>query len=212
MTTHDEKIANATTTPTPQFASPGAPEFRGPGAQPSATPTNPARPDGTGEFAGGAQDRRADASGAIADRRHTGDVDRGRDARATTSDLRDDAREDVRGDARDDTRRAANGTSATDHSAAEAKSSADKSLFGQDVSGLRTRWNDVQGQFVDDPRACVQKADSLVSEVVQQLTSNFSETRSRLEEQWSRGNEASTEDLRVALTHYREFFQRLLKV
>ena len=34
----------------------------------------------------------------------------------------------------------------------------------------------------------------------------------RLEEQWARGEEASTEDLRVALQHYREFFQRLLAV
>jgi hypothetical protein len=31
-----------------------------------------------------------------------------------------------------------------------------------------------------------------------------------LEQQWSRGQEASTEDLRVALMHYREFFDRLL--
>jgi hypothetical protein len=33
-----------------------------------------------------------------------------------------------------------------------------------------------------------------------------------LEEQWSRGQEASTEDLRQALKRYREFFQRLLTV
>jgi hypothetical protein len=30
--------------------------------------------------------------------------------------------------------------------------------------------------------------------------------------QWNKGEEASTEDLRVALTRYRSFFQRLLKV
>src|SRR5689334_6237635 len=37
------------------------------------------------------------------------------------------------------------------------------SLFGEnDLSELRSRWNDVQAEFVDDPRACVQKADSLV--------------------------------------------------
>ena len=40
----------------------------------------------------------------------------------------------------------------------------------------------------------------------------FSDARSRLEEQWSRGEEASTEDLRLALMHYREFFERLLAV
>jgi hypothetical protein len=48
--------------------------------------------------------------------------------------------------------------------------------------------------------------------VVDQLTTGFAETRSRLEGQWSQGQEASTEDLRVALMHYREFFDRLLAV
>ena len=88
-----------------------------------------------------------------------------------------------------------------------------ESLFGGiDLSGLRTRWDDVQAAFVDDPRECVQKADRLVSDVVDQLTTGFADARSRLEEQWSRGQEASTEDLRQALKRYREFFQRLLAV
>jgi hypothetical protein len=88
-----------------------------------------------------------------------------------------------------------------------------ESLFGGiDLSGLRTRWDDVQAAFVDDPRECVQKADRLVSDVVDQLTTGFADARSQLEEQWSRGQEASTEDLRQALKRYREFFQRLLSV
>jgi hypothetical protein len=88
-----------------------------------------------------------------------------------------------------------------------------ESLFGGvDLSGLRSRWDDVQAAFVDDPRECVQKADRLVSDVVDQLTTGFADARSRLEEQWSRGQEASTEDLRQALKRYREFFQRLLSV
>jgi hypothetical protein len=77
---------------------------------------------------------------------------------------------------------------------------------------LRTRWDGVQAGFVDDPRDCVQQADGLVSDVVRQLISGFTEARSRLEQQWSRGEEASTEDLRVALKRYREFFDRLLAV
>ncbi|WP_249383677.1 hypothetical protein [Mycobacterium sp. DBP42] len=79
-------------------------------------------------------------------------------------------------------------------------------------SGLHSRWNDVQAAFVDDPKESVQKADNLVAEVVEELTASFADTRSRLEAQWSRGEDASTEDLRVALTRYRDFFQRLLSV
>ncbi len=86
-------------------------------------------------------------------------------------------------------------------------------LFGEhDLADLRNRWNDVQAGFVDDPRECVQRADGLVSSAVEQLTANFAQTRSRLEDQWSRGEEASTEDLRIALKRYRDFFDRLLAV
>jgi len=91
------------------------------------------------------------------------------------------------------------------------ESSSRQSLFAEDeLSVLRLRWDEVQAGFVDDPRECVQKADGLVSDVVDRLTTGFSEARSRLEEQWARGEEGSTEDLRLALKRYREFFQRLL--
>ena len=94
----------------------------------------------------------------------------------------------------------------------EVEPSGDESLFAADLSGLRARWDDIQVAFVDDPSGCVQKADGLVEEVIEQLTSRFADARSRLEQQWARGEDASTEDLRLALTHYREFFQRLLAV
>jgi hypothetical protein len=97
-------------------------------------------------------------------------------------------------------------------SAAHSQGGVSDSLFEGDLTGLRSRWNDVQAAFVDDPRDCVQQADGLVSDVVEQLTANFSQARSRLEEQWDRGEEASTEDLRVALQGYRQFFERLLSV
>jgi hypothetical protein len=101
----------------------------------------------------------------------------------------------------------------TGTSTAGTEPSTDKTLFAhEDLSGLRSRWDDVQAAFVDDPKECVQKADALVAEVVEQLTTGFSEVRSRLEAQWARGEEASTEDLRIALKRYREFFQRLLAV
>ena len=96
---------------------------------------------------------------------------------------------------------------------AQSESSTEEVLFADDdLADLRARWAAVQASFVDDPKDCVQKADVLVSDLVEQLTSGFADARSHLEEQWARGEEASTEDLRVALMHYREFFQRLLAV
>jgi hypothetical protein len=89
----------------------------------------------------------------------------------------------------------------------------DRELFDDsELQSFRARWEQVQGEFVDEPRDSVQKADDLVSDLVERLTSGFAETRSGLEEQWNKGEDASTEDLRVALTRYRAFFQRLLKV
>lgn len=93
------------------------------------------------------------------------------------------------------------------------ESSTDEELFaGDDLAELRARWAGVQAAFVDDPKDCVHKADVLVSDLVERLTTGFAQARSHLEEQWSRGEEASTEDLRLALMHYREFFERLLAV
>lgn len=96
---------------------------------------------------------------------------------------------------------------------AEAEPSADELLFADNnLTVLRSRWDDVQTAFVDDPTKCVQEADALVAEVVEQLTAGFSDARSRLESQWARGEDVSTEDLRLALRRYREFFERLLAV
>ncbi len=93
------------------------------------------------------------------------------------------------------------------------ESSTEQALFADDeLAGLRARWDSVQAAFVDDPEECVHKADGLVSDVVDQLTKSFAETRSRLEGHWARGEDASTEDLRLALKRYRDFFDRLLAV
>jgi hypothetical protein len=77
---------------------------------------------------------------------------------------------------------------------------------------LRGEWEAVQAAFVDDPRAAVQRAGALVSEVVQNLTESFTTAQSRLEQQWSQGEDVSTEDLRQALHRYRSFFERLLRL
>jgi hypothetical protein len=96
---------------------------------------------------------------------------------------------------------------------AKHEASTEEVLFADDdLAELRARWAGVQAAFVDDPKDCVHQADALVSDLFEQLTSGFAQVRSRLEEQWVRGEQASTEDLRLILMHYREFFERLLAV
>ena len=81
---------------------------------------------------------------------------------------------------------------------------------GAEAVGYRTQWDAIQTGFVDEPRKAVQEADALVSLVIKRLSEVFGEERASLERQWGKGDEISTEDLRVALRRYRSFFERLL--
>ena len=72
------------------------------------------------------------------------------------------------------------------------------------------QWSDIQAHFVDQPRQSVEQADALVVDIMQRVSAGFSHERERLEGQWEQGDEVSTEDLRVALTRYRSFFDRLI--
>ncbi|MFI5519981.1 hypothetical protein [Streptomyces platensis] len=86
----------------------------------------------------------------------------------------------------------------------------DAPLLGPEQEEFRSRWQRIQSEFVDDPRAAVGAADTLVAEVMQALATTFSEHKQGLEGQWHRGEEVATEELRVALQRYRSFFNRLL--
>jgi hypothetical protein len=70
----------------------------------------------------------------------------------------------------------------------------------------------IHSGFVDEPRQTVAEADKLVAPVMQRLAEGFANERSGLKKQWDRGDNVSTEDLRVALQRCRSFFDRLLKL
>jgi len=83
-------------------------------------------------------------------------------------------------------------------------------LQADEIDDLRSRWNAIQIEFVDEPRASVEQADALVAEVMRKIAQMFAEKRATLDEQWTNHDDVSTEDLRVALQRYRSFFHRLL--
>jgi hypothetical protein len=86
-------------------------------------------------------------------------------------------------------------------------------LFPENESTqFRTRWTDIQAAFVDAPRAAVERADALVADMLRRMAETFAGERANLEKQWDRGNDVTTEDLRIALQRYRAFFDRLLNV
>lgn len=103
-------------------------------------------------------------------------------------------------------------------------------LAPEDQQRFMGQWQAVQRDFVDDPAASIQRADSLVSDVLRARGYPVSDFEHRAEdisvdhpdvvqnfraahaiaERHQRGD-ASTEDLRQALVHYRELFDDLLE-
>lgn len=79
------------------------------------------------------------------------------------------------------------------------------------AESFRARWKDIKGDFVDEPRAAVRGANELVGEVLDQLEELFRNQRAEIEKDLD-NNDATTEDLRLALGRYRSFFDRLLSI
>jgi hypothetical protein len=133
-------------------------------------------------------------------------------AAAATSGTADDIGD--RGDTDDGGDRAAATTTGTTDTPADTRADAETgdepSQLLADSDEFQRRWEEIQVRFVDEPRGAVEDADALVATVMQRLAEGFAQERERLEAQWGRGEDISTEDLRVALQRYRSFFQRLL--
>jgi hypothetical protein len=85
-------------------------------------------------------------------------------------------------------------------------------LSPDEAKDFRARWDAIQVSFVDEPRRAVQEADGLVAVTTKRLAETFAAERTKLDAQWERGENVSTEDLRLALRRYRSFFGRLLSV
>jgi hypothetical protein len=81
-----------------------------------------------------------------------------------------------------------------------------------DAQDYRSRWERIQTGFVDEPRKAVEQADELVANAIKRLAEVFAGERQKLEGEWDKNDNVSTEDLRVALRKYRSFFDRLLSV
>lgn len=86
-------------------------------------------------------------------------------------------------------------------------------LFSREAAlDFRSRWDLVQRGFVDDPREAVHAADELVTQVTENLAQTFANQRAELEKGLEQAEAPTTESLRIALRHYRSFFERLLSI
>ena len=104
-----------------------------------------------------------------------------------------------------------------------------RNLSPTDRSSFRYRWNEVQSRFVDDPKGAVTLAESLVTDLMQargypiadfeQQAADISVDHPVVVQNYRAAHDialrhgrgqASTEDLRNAMVHYRALFQELL--
>ncbi len=104
-----------------------------------------------------------------------------------------------------------------------------RALTPEARAGFADRWLTVQSRFVDDPKGSVSQADHLVNEVMETLgypmadfeqrTADISVDHPVVVENYRAAHdialrhgrgEATTEDLRKAMVHYRTLFEELL--
>ena len=140
--------------------------------------------------------------------------------------LKDEQSRDTASEAETDVGRGADSTAGegerTPDTATEAQTDADR----QAGSGVRqrtslieperaesynSRWKELKGEFVDDPRRAVRGANELVGEVLDELEELFRRQRADLE-QGLDSEQTTTEDLRQVLIRSRSFFDRLLSL
>lgn len=102
-------------------------------------------------------------------------------------------------------------------------------LNSEDATRFRGSWGNIQKRFVDDPKAAVTEADQLLGDVMakrgypigdfEQRAADISVEHPRVVEHYRAGHDialrhakgqASTEDLRQAMIHYRTLFTDLV--
>lgn len=77
------------------------------------------------------------------------------------------------------------------------------------VDGYRERWRRVQVQFLDDPKAAAEEAESLLADVLDVLSGNLTARKRDLDD-WRSGERRDTEELRIAVRGYRDLLDKVL--
>jgi hypothetical protein len=131
------------------------------------------------------------------------------DDRATARDARTDNKATAR-DARTDDKATARDARTDDKATGRAPGADDarKPLFGQrETEEFHARWRELAATFVDEPKAAVREAESLVGKLMDELKDHLDEQKRSLS-----GDRTDTEELRIALRRYRSLADQILAV
>jgi len=75
--------------------------------------------------------------------------------------------------------------------------------FASELTKFRQRFEEIQAEFIGEPRSAVQKAETLIDGLMDALRDQLQHIHTNVE------NETDTEQLRVAMLSYRELFGSL---
>jgi hypothetical protein len=82
------------------------------------------------------------------------------------------------------------------------------SPVADDSTSADARWHEILAMFVDDPRSSVELAAGLVDDSAEALVTFVQERQHALLSAWQ-GDDAGTEEMRIALQQYRTFWNRI---
>lgn len=82
----------------------------------------------------------------------------------------------------------------------------------EQIEQRHAEWEELQAQFIDDPKDTVKQADQMVAGTIDDIAEMLTQEREHLEQEWKQADDASTEDLRMSFQRYRAFLDRLLSM
>ena len=76
-----------------------------------------------------------------------------------------------------------------------------------DMTDYRVRFEKIQAEFIEEPKVAVEKAERLVEEAIDRMTTSMHEQMQELHRYTDRSSD--TEQLRVTMRRYRDFIESL---
>lgn len=75
---------------------------------------------------------------------------------------------------------------------------------------FRSRWREIQAEFIDDPQQAAKDADHLVAEITKVFAEQAERERTRLSSAWQQKGAQGTEELRLVMRRYRGLIDHML--
>jgi hypothetical protein len=142
------------------------------------------------------------------DRRETA-RDMPRETRDTPRDMPREAPRDMPRETRNEEMQARRPESATEPVRTTASRDAERTeMMWPDMTELHRRFDEVQAEFIEDPKAAVKKAERLIEEAVEMITKSMRE-RMRSMHRDVDGKDGDTEMLRQTMRGYRQWIESM---